>query len=449
MAHQTTHPPFTLLTGEDYDRTVALLRNGLLPNNSGILALLEESLSLQELNPELQAALTGFARMPVVRESFVADGITAIFATAAIPLPEPEQVFLNGVLQRAGTDYTLSGTTLTFLATPSAGDLVDIVYTQAGAIVPIVLTHYTLPYKDITDMIAGPGGEMILRGTNKIGLIEEISVFRSVDVVQLIPPITVNAAVNVDSGIPDRSSMVRAGGFVWAIGASSGTNRVSRINETTLAFTVIDVTTDTAAMISSMESDGAFVYAFMKGGTFIAPNTTAKLDFTGAPVGVIGSGLTVTGATDLEVSTTGFLYAAFADPSVKEVRKFDVAPPGTLLETHVFVEAPVHLLALDDKILVTHGTKLSRIDTTDDTVILLQDYGFAVSVLSTDGIDLWIATGDTLHKTDPEGNILHTLVPQAGKVINAVLSAFGAVWVSYQGDSTINLTRVWPGIPGV
>ncbi|MBI3278638.1 MAG: hypothetical protein HYZ57_02220, partial [Acidobacteria bacterium] len=54
------------------------------------------------------------------------DGVNATFLLAAAPAPVSSlQLYRNGLLQKPGTDYTLSGNTVVFLpaAVPQAGDL--------------------------------------------------------------------------------------------------------------------------------------------------------------------------------------------------------------------------------------------------------------------------------------------------------------------------------------
>lgn len=59
----------------------------------------------------------------IIENSYVANGITTNFATGAsgpVP-PEYAEVFLDGVRQRAGTDYSIIGTLISFLVAPPAG----------------------------------------------------------------------------------------------------------------------------------------------------------------------------------------------------------------------------------------------------------------------------------------------------------------------------------------
>jgi hypothetical protein len=54
------------------------------------------------------------------------DGVNAVFHTSVAPAPAQSlHFFRNGILQRAGTDYALVGTTVTFVAgaIPQPGDI--------------------------------------------------------------------------------------------------------------------------------------------------------------------------------------------------------------------------------------------------------------------------------------------------------------------------------------
>lgn len=65
----------------------------------------------------------------------IVDGSNTSFATSAVPDPPASlSVYRNGMLQKAGQDYTLSGTTLTFVAgaTPQPGDTLLASYRMNG-----------------------------------------------------------------------------------------------------------------------------------------------------------------------------------------------------------------------------------------------------------------------------------------------------------------------------
>jgi hypothetical protein len=117
---------------------------------------------------------------------------------------------------------------------------------------------------------------------------------------------------------------------------------------------------------------------------------------------------------------------------------------------------PSKILAVDTDVLVLEtgnpatGTTLSRINDITDEVDVLQVYNFATaSTMDFDGIDLWIASGETLYKCNKTGTILQTLTPFGGQTIKQVKAAFGFIWVTYEGNVSINVTKIFPGIPGI
>lgn len=70
------------------------------------------------------------ADIQVENESANCDGIEVAFTLSNTPVANSVQVFLNGLLQEAGSgkDYTLAGTTVTFAIAPVAGDILIIHY---------------------------------------------------------------------------------------------------------------------------------------------------------------------------------------------------------------------------------------------------------------------------------------------------------------------------------
>jgi hypothetical protein len=54
------------------------------------------------------------------------DGANKSFTLTSGMLEHSEQVFLNGVLQDQTNDYAVSGTTLTMVAAPASGDLLEV-----------------------------------------------------------------------------------------------------------------------------------------------------------------------------------------------------------------------------------------------------------------------------------------------------------------------------------
>lgn len=56
------------------------------------------------------------------------DGVNAEFTLANTPATGTAQVYLNGLLQEPTDDYTLAGTTITFVEAPQTGDKVRAIY---------------------------------------------------------------------------------------------------------------------------------------------------------------------------------------------------------------------------------------------------------------------------------------------------------------------------------
>lgn len=59
------------------------------------------------------------------------NGTNTVFILAHNPVEKSVQVFLNGLLQEIGVDYTLVGTTITFALAPNAGDILIIHYIRS------------------------------------------------------------------------------------------------------------------------------------------------------------------------------------------------------------------------------------------------------------------------------------------------------------------------------
>lgn len=57
------------------------------------------------------------------------NGTNVTFTVANVPNPRGSlQLYLNGVLQQQGTDYTISGLTITFASAPAVGDVLNAFY---------------------------------------------------------------------------------------------------------------------------------------------------------------------------------------------------------------------------------------------------------------------------------------------------------------------------------
>lgn len=64
--------------------------------------------------------------------SGLVNGTNTVFTIAQAPLEgETVDVFLDGLKQRPGTDYTVSGSTITFTTAPVAGQTIRVDYIRA------------------------------------------------------------------------------------------------------------------------------------------------------------------------------------------------------------------------------------------------------------------------------------------------------------------------------
>ena len=63
---------------------------------------------------------------PLVGDEFNGDGSTVNFTLSQSGTSDGTLVSINGVVQRPGTAYSVSGTTLTFLEAPATGDVIDV-----------------------------------------------------------------------------------------------------------------------------------------------------------------------------------------------------------------------------------------------------------------------------------------------------------------------------------
>jgi len=74
---------------------------------------------------------TGLTSMFVTRETptGAVNGVNTIFTLANTPVAGSEHVYRNGVLQEpGGVEYTISGTTITFVSPPNTGNLIRVSY---------------------------------------------------------------------------------------------------------------------------------------------------------------------------------------------------------------------------------------------------------------------------------------------------------------------------------
>ena len=459
MSHQTVHVPGQNISSADADRTIALLKNSAMQYPSGTAASLEEQIGMEQLTPGLQnvfttmaANLAGFSRF-----NATGDGVTYQFLLPSNFTTGTEIVYKNGSVLGQG-DYTqeeIAGLFyLVFEEIPLFGDDIIMLYRTSQTASASVIGSFHIHHNDISSLIDGnntflvlgqrmdaPTGEREVYGINASNL-------------SALPysPVDVDSIPTAERDWPD---MVKCGGFVWAIGGSSGYNTVTKIDISTMGATEYSLTTDTAATITCLATDNSYIYGFMEHGTYTYPNSFIKVAQDGTVSGLIYSGLTATGKVTTCVSGNGYLYASFDDASVKQVRKFDTSPANGLKKVFSvsagdFLDTPTMIHPVDTYIYLIDGTHLHRISTISDTVTLLQTYGFTPEKMYYDGAILWISSGDTLYKCDKNGGILQTIVPSIGQNIQYMRNAFGFLWLTYQDELTnYNITKLYPGLANI
>lgn len=438
MSHQESHQAFETIRAEDWDRIIKLITEGITLTSSGIRFAIRGSIELGDLSPALAALL-----LPVkFREFFVGDGSTTVFNLATAPLSLGEEIFTNGLLQKIADNYSISGTQLIFGTAPSLGDEITVQYQSAQALVPFTLSGFSIDHKNIAHVSPTPTNQDILvYGINKSSSNQEVAKYRPSDFVQI------GSSIDVNSGAPDHPAMVENGGYIWAIGASSGTNIISRIDTSTMTSLDVTVIADTGATITSLATDGVLVYAFVKGGT-LAPNSVYKIDTAGVSTPLLLTGLTTVGSIDMAINTSGDLFIKFSGNN--QVRKYDVNT-GNLIAAYQFTD-PIRIVPVDEKIYVLEGSnsQMSSISATG-TITPIIAFVFTPSDFIFDGFDLWVSSDDELRKVKKDGTILHSLTPETGLTIQDITSGVGSMWTSYSNDTdvSVNITRIFPGIPGL
>ncbi len=464
MGDTLVHQKFGPIASGDIDRHHELLRNGLPFDSAVITSLIEGRIGLAELNPALQALiLESFLQSSPFEQTIFGDGSTTVFALNEMVSAGTEDVSINGQIMYRNVDYTLSGTSITFIGgAPLLGSRIFIKAID-GAIQAILvnLGGFVIPYENIIESrptIVPNVQELFTYGTNKSTSDIEVAKFGSIALVQL------GSAVNVSSGSPDNSAMIllSASGvnFLWAVGAVTGTNTLTQIDISDMSSSVFNVD-DATTTISALATDGTHIYAFMKGGSTLAANGVEKINGeTGVMEAVIGPGtpgITTTGIVDVAISLAGFLYVSYGNingTGTGEVRKFD-SNTGALLQQFtldVSPTQPIRLIAVLDNILVLDNlqNKIFEISSTD-VVTTLVTLAFTPTDIEFDQSELWISSASTLNKVTLAGTILNSLDPQTGKTIQNVRSGLGLIWTTYSDDSGIpdfNFTKIFPGLSG-
>jgi len=447
MSHEEFHKPFEVIRSEDIDRHFQLIEQAVHPDGIAIRTALSGTLTFLDFTQAVQEQLSSLLSPITTTNKFdgtttpATDGITTTFPLSAVPDSGSESVYKNGLLQDNPGDYALSGSDIVFVSAPLTGDLITVLFNSASSVSP--LGSFILSHKNIREIRATAQG-IFVYGVNKGSSIVEVLKF---------DPITLNQIgsieIDVDDNATENSLMVFAQGFLWVAGsaATTGTNNITKIDPVTMTATIINISGDPGVTIPSLATDGVFIYAFMKGGTFVNPNSVAKYHIsTNTVTGVIIVNPPASGFVDMAISSTGHLFVAMTTPN--EVRKYDVLS-GSLLETFVFVDPPIKIIQRSNIIHVVHGTKISNISAID-VVTELFDLGSTISDIVSNDTDLWISSGASLHKVDLSGVALTTLVPISGLTIQDIAVGFGLIWISYSDDTNVsaNISKVFPGSPG-
>jgi DNA-binding beta-propeller fold protein YncE len=431
--------PYMNISSAEMNDILMQIRDGTFQSSYAIRALLHGKIQFEDLAPELQALFVLVSN----QQDAIGDGVTDTFLLSAILIGGTDTVYLNGLLQKRGADYTVLNNSIIFVTAPSLGDHITFIYRSAQAMAATVIASPVINHKQLLNTLASDG-YLFVCGTNKVGLTTELARYDQINFSQIGP------SININSGIPEYRMIARAGGYLWVIGAASGTNNITRVDPITLTSTVFSATADTGATAAAITTDGTYLYIFIKGGTY-APNSITKMDLTGTQVGSIASGFPPgpVGDIDMAISTAGFLFVSYTDSA--QVRKYDTAPAGGLLNTFTFTN-PIRLTAINSLIYVLEGTtsKMFTISATNVVSELIQ-FVFVPENITYDGHDMWISASDVIRKVDLTGTIVQTLTPIPTFPIKSVSAGLGSVWTSYTNDDNPgpNLSKIFPGLVGI
>ena len=448
----TTHTTGQVNSAAEFDRTIALINNGVSIFPSGLTANLKDQVGMEQLTPGLRTFIAslatnvaGFSRL-----NASGDGSEDSFLLASIPSAGSELVYLgNYLVDTADYSIQLIGNLpyLVFITPPLLGDEIVMVYRSTQYLNATSIGSFYAFHNDISAIFDSTDGLTMLgkRTSAPTGVRE---VFRiNINDMSLTgdTPVVVDSISTAERDYPDA---IKCGNFVWAIGDSStGLNKVTKIDVDTLASTGYTLTADTAATISALTTDNTYVYAFMKHSTSIYPNSFIKVAQDGTVSGLIYSGLTVTGGVSTCIGDDGYLYASFDHSSVKQVRRYDISPTGGFAKAFTFTVAPTMICNVDSYIHILAGANLYRLDTSTDVVVLLKTFGSTLDFIHYDGTSLWISSGEILYKCDELGNILQTLSPEPGQNIKTIAFLSAYLWTTYADESgNLNTTKLFAGL---
>lgn len=112
-----------------YNATIA--RNMLLGGTGDVTAAGTQTLT----NKTISGASNTFSQLPIatqfIRDSFAGNSSTTIFTLSQTPAVSAQvEVFVDGILQIVTTDYSISGTSLTFVTAPETGQDIKAIYSR-------------------------------------------------------------------------------------------------------------------------------------------------------------------------------------------------------------------------------------------------------------------------------------------------------------------------------
>ena len=216
MAYEETHVAGETISSADIDRHLTLVEQGVLLQQSGIKLSLKDQITINELEPDLRAAILQalLSSHALLSENFTGDGITTVFVLSAAPTIGAEAIHLNGMLQKNGVDYTISGVNLTFLNIPDIGDWISVVYASSSGPTVVHLGNFILNHRNIREMMYYDS-HIYTYGINKSTGLSNVAKYEYVNVTQTGSNISV-ATNTAHHGILTLA-IVGGTAYMWAV----------------------------------------------------------------------------------------------------------------------------------------------------------------------------------------------------------------------------------------
>lgn len=461
MAFEPEHTPGEVISSADLDRQLLLIKQGVLLQQSGIRLTVKDQIKLTELSPGLAAAILQAIALGVTStDEFVGDDTEDTFNLTSIPMTNTLQVFVAGILQHNGVDYTVSSLQVIFAMPPILDAWIYCNYRPISGPVISQLGSFILNHEDILEIATiQANSNIVVYGTNKETDALNVAIYDPISLTQL------SSDINVDGATPQNLRLVyntvNTVPYIWAIGSASSAQNITKINAITYDTTIITVTADVSATISSLTTDGVAIYAFIKGG-ITSPNAVAKINASTNVIEGFAAATLVssTGDVDMIVGSDGYLYVSLSDVSgtaAGQVRKYDL---GTGAET-IFdfsedvdpipahsirvVAAPSSVLVLDDDRQKVYNIAIN------EEVTELIELDYVPTNIQVYGSDIWISSGSTLYKYNSVGTLIGSVTPSTKTIQYVSGDNTCTLWVAYSDDTGVNdpnITKIYPGLPG-